>query len=108
MVMAAPSRSGCEDCCSRPFQTLSGFDSRGSSAVWSDYTRAVNRAWHPWLVLVRRAIAGIEAGKSEIHPCLSNWLNIMGRVAPQFMLKQMVKLMKPAADRHEEVEVLDG
>ena len=44
------------------------------------------------VLLVRRAIAGIEAGKAEIRPGLSNVLKIASRVAPQFMFKQMVKL----------------
>jgi uncharacterized oxidoreductase len=43
-------------------------------------------------VLVHRAMAGIEAGKLEIRPGLSNVLRIASRVAPQFMFKQMVKL----------------
>ncbi len=42
--------------------------------------------------LVRRAIAGIESGKSEIRPGLSNVLKIASRVAPGFMFKQMIKL----------------
>ena len=46
-------------------------------------------------VLVRKAIAGIEAGKLEIRPGLSNVLKSMSRIAPQFMLKQMVKMTKP-------------
>jgi uncharacterized oxidoreductase len=45
-------------------------------------------------VLVKKAIAGIEAGKLEIRPGLSNMLMIMSRVAPGFMLKQMTKLTK--------------
>jgi len=43
-------------------------------------------------VLVNRAIAGIEAGKLEIRPGVSNVLKIASRVAPHFMLRQMVKL----------------
>lgn len=43
-------------------------------------------------LLVRRAIAGVEAGKSEIRPGLSNVLKIASRVAPQFMFNQMIKL----------------
>ena len=39
--------------------------------------------------LVRRAIAGIEAGKLEIRPGLANILNAMSRIAPRFMLSQM-------------------
>ena len=42
--------------------------------------------------LVRRAIAGIERGKLEIRPGVANALRIMSRVAPSFMLKQMIKL----------------
>ncbi len=46
-------------------------------------------------VLVKHAIAGIEAGKLEIRPGLSNVLKIMSRIAPQFMLNQMAKMGKP-------------
>jgi len=45
--------------------------------------------------LVRRAIAGIEAGKLEIRPGLSNVLKAMSRIAPQFMFKQMAKQTTP-------------
>src|SRR6202049_3863689 len=45
-------------------------------------------------VLAERAIAGIEAGKLEIRPGLSNVLKAMSRIAPQFMLKQMGKLQR--------------
>jgi uncharacterized oxidoreductase len=47
-------------------------------------------------VLAKRAIAGIEAGKLEIRPGLSNVLKAMSRIAPKFMLKQMVKMAKRA------------
>ncbi len=46
-------------------------------------------------VLAKEAIAGIEAGHLEIRPGLSNVLKTMSRVAPQFMLSQMVKMSKP-------------
>lgn len=46
-------------------------------------------------VFVTRAIAGIEAGKAEVRPGLSNVLKLMSRLAPQFMLGQMAKMMKP-------------
>ncbi len=46
-------------------------------------------------VLVSKAIVGIEAGKVEIRPGLSNVLKAMSRVAPQLMLKQMAKMTKP-------------
>lgn len=45
--------------------------------------------------LVRRAIAGIEAGRPEIRPGLANVLSAMSRVAPRFMLGQMVRMSKP-------------
>jgi uncharacterized oxidoreductase len=46
-------------------------------------------------VLVQQAIAGVEAGKLEIRPGLSNMLMIMSRVAPGFMVKQMARMSKP-------------
>ncbi len=42
-----------------------------------------------------RTIAGIEAGKLEIRPGLSNVLKTMSRVAPQFMLKQLARQATP-------------
>ena len=45
--------------------------------------------------LVNAAIVGIEAGRVEIRPGLSNVLKLMSRVAPQFMLKQIVKMSQP-------------
>ncbi|PVX83261.1 MULTISPECIES: SDR family oxidoreductase [Paraburkholderia] len=46
-------------------------------------------------VLVKHTIDGIEAGKQEVRPGLSNVLKIASRVAPQFMFRQMVKLGRP-------------
>jgi uncharacterized oxidoreductase len=46
-------------------------------------------------ILAAKALAGIEAGKLEIRPGLSNVLKTMSRVAPQFMLNQMAKMGKP-------------
>jgi uncharacterized oxidoreductase len=46
-------------------------------------------------VLVKKAIAGIEAGKLEIRPGLSNVLKFMSRLAPNFMLGQLVKMSTP-------------
>jgi uncharacterized oxidoreductase len=46
-------------------------------------------------VLAARAIAGIEAGRLEIRPGLSNVLKMMSRIAPEFMLKQMAKMSRP-------------
>jgi uncharacterized oxidoreductase len=45
-------------------------------------------------VLVRKASAGIEAGKAVIRPGLSNALWAMSRLAPGFMFKQLAKLAK--------------
>ena len=45
--------------------------------------------------LVARTIAGIEAGKLEIRPGLSNVLKTMSRVAPQVMLKQLARQATP-------------
>jgi hypothetical protein len=42
-------------------------------------------------VLTSKAIAGIEAGKLEVRPGLSNELKAMSRIAPQFMLNQMAR-----------------
>jgi uncharacterized oxidoreductase len=46
-------------------------------------------------ILAKHAIAGIESGKLEIRPGVSNVLKAMSRIAPQFMLKQMAKVGKP-------------
>jgi len=46
-------------------------------------------------VLVQHAIAGIEAGKTEIRPGLANVLKIMSRLAPGFMLQQMARMSRP-------------
>ena len=46
-------------------------------------------------VLARKAIAGIEAGKLEICPGLSNVLKTMGRIAPRFMVNQLAKASRP-------------
>ncbi len=46
--------------------------------------------------LVRAAIIGIERGREEIRPGLANVLNAMSRIAPQFMFRQMTRMMKPA------------
>jgi uncharacterized oxidoreductase len=46
-------------------------------------------------ILANRAISGIEAGKLEIRPGLSNVLKALSRIAPNIMFKQMAKLTKP-------------
>ena len=50
-------------------------------------------------VLAERALAGIEAGRLEIRPGLSNVLKGMSRIAPQFMLRQVVKMARPKMTR---------
>lgn len=43
-------------------------------------------------VLVRRFIAAIEAGKTEIRPGQSNILKIAGRIAPDLIFRQLSKV----------------
>lgn len=45
--------------------------------------------------LAVRAIVGIEAGRLEIRPGLSNVLRILSRLAPGFALRQLVKAVGP-------------
>jgi uncharacterized oxidoreductase len=45
-------------------------------------------------LLVQRAIAGIEAGRLEIRPGLSNVLKIMSRVAPGIIFRQLTAMSK--------------
>ncbi|GGJ35580.1 SDR family oxidoreductase [Deinococcus roseus] len=45
-------------------------------------------------VLVRQALKGMEQGKQEIRPGLSNVLHLMGRLAPGVMARQMARGMK--------------
>jgi uncharacterized oxidoreductase len=42
--------------------------------------------------LVRAAIAGIEAGRTEIRPGQSNLLKIASRIAPELILRQLSKV----------------
>lgn len=46
------------------------------------------------VLLVRKAIAGIEAGKQEIRPGLSNILYLLSRLAPRLPFAQMAKMVK--------------
>jgi uncharacterized oxidoreductase len=48
-------------------------------------------------VLVKKAIAGIEADKTEIRPGLSNILYVMSRAAPSLPFGQLAKLVHPAS-----------
>jgi uncharacterized oxidoreductase len=50
-------------------------------------------------VLVKLAITGLEAGKLEIRPGLSNVLKAMSRIAPRFMLGQLAKVGRPGIAR---------
>lgn len=45
-------------------------------------------------VLVQRAIAGIDAGRLEIRPGLSNVLKIMSRIAPGIIFKLLTTMSK--------------
>lgn len=44
--------------------------------------------------LVTHSIAGIESGRTEIRPGLSNVLYIMSRVAPGFMFRQLTNMVR--------------
>ncbi|MGI4828676.1 MAG: SDR family oxidoreductase [Janthinobacterium lividum] len=48
-------------------------------------------------VLVHKAIAGIEAGKTEIRPGLSNVLYLMSRLVPSLPFGQMAKMVRAAS-----------
>jgi len=48
-------------------------------------------------VLVKQAISGIEAGKIEIRPGLSNVLYVLSRIAPRIPFGQMTKMLPSAA-----------
>jgi uncharacterized oxidoreductase len=48
-------------------------------------------------VLVKQAISGIESGKNEIRPGLSNILYLLSRVAPQIPFGQMAKMVTSAS-----------
>ncbi len=46
-------------------------------------------------VLVKQAIAGIEADHDEIRPGLTKVLGLMSRLAPDFMMAQIAKMSAP-------------
>ena len=46
--------------------------------------------------LVTKAISGIESGKTEVRPGLSNVLYILSRIAPRIPFGQMVKMLPTA------------
>lgn len=48
-------------------------------------------------VLVDKALAGIERGKTEIRPGLANVLKVMSRVAPNLMFSQLTRMSRPKA-----------
>lgn len=48
-------------------------------------------------VLARKAITGIEMGKLEIRPGLSNILKAMSRLAPRFMFNRLAEVGRPKA-----------
>jgi uncharacterized oxidoreductase len=45
-------------------------------------------------VLITKAIAGIESGKTEIRPGLSSVLYALSRVAPQLPFSKMARMVK--------------
>ena len=45
--------------------------------------------------LVSKAIAGIEAGKTEIRPGISNLLYVLSRFAPALPFRRMAKMVSP-------------
>lgn len=47
--------------------------------------------------LVKQAISGIESGKTEIRPGLSNVLYILSRIAPRIPFAQMSKMLPEAS-----------
>ena len=47
--------------------------------------------------LVTKAISGIESGKTEVRPGLSNVLYILSRIAPRIPFGRMVKMLPAAA-----------
>ena len=47
-------------------------------------------------VLAKKAVASIEAGKTEVRPGLSNVLYLLSRFAPGVIFSQMAKMVKPA------------
>lgn len=49
----------------------------------------------PLDVFAKKAITGIEAGKAEVRPGLSNVLHLLSRLAPQLPFSQMAKMYKP-------------
>ena len=58
---------------------------------------AGRRAMSPQ-ALVKHAIAGIEGGRHEIRPGVSNVLKTMSRIAPGFMLARMTAMNRRSAD----------
>jgi len=50
--------------------------------------------------LAKRALAGLEAGKLEIRPGLSNVLKVLSRLAPEFILNQLAKPAEGMIAKH--------
>ena len=48
----------------------------------------------PVEILVTKAITGIEAGKEEVRPGLSNILYLLSRLAPALPFRQMAKMVR--------------
>jgi uncharacterized oxidoreductase len=47
--------------------------------------------------LARQAIEGIERNRHEIRPGIAAMLKAMSRIAPEFMFRQLNRMMKPSA-----------
>lgn len=60
------------------------------------------------VVLVKAAIAGIEASKTEIRPGLSNVLKTMSRIAPAFTLTQIANASRPKSNPNLVIALPDG
>ncbi len=48
--------------------------------------------------LVKQTIVGIESGKTEIRPGLSNILYVLSRIAPRIPFGQLAKMLRPAGN----------
>ena len=50
-------------------------------------------------VFAKKAVAAIEAGKLEVRPGLANVMKILSRIAPEFILKQLAKMIPSLGPR---------
>src|SRR6516162_768136 len=59
-------------------------------------------------VFAKKAIAGIEAGKLEVRPGLANVMKTLSRIAPEFTLKQMAKMIPSLGHQSENAGAWDN